>query len=541
MESIKKCPLCGSVLVKKSKNGKNFLACPGWKPNNAGCKGYIESIKYEKKTIEFKEVKKFIPTPEQRIAYDLFANYPGHIMGVANPGSGKSATITSGFDYIKSFNPSGVIGYTTFNRSRADELQAYHLGCYADSISSLCLQDTKIIYPKTRINTNKISDILDKCGLIEEEKRKKTNPVIVKVYNFLRYYMLDLTSDNIKHICTLCKVDYDESFITVLNWLKIEDVKLYPVMVDFENCKLIAIENKESIKKFDSLVGDECQDFTALELNFLLASLNTNGRLILVGDEKQSINGFRGADYKSVENIRKILNPAEFELTITFRQPKNHAEALNNKYGLNIQSSKEDGLMEVIKDTEFIQSIMTKDESLTVCRNNAPMVEFVFQLLLNGVGAVIRGKEIKEDLINDAMQIKNKYNVNDNDITGFIKACELHIESLYKKYAEAKNKSFIAVIEDRIEVLKVLCNRSDTITQICENVYKLFASESAKHVFSTIHKAKGEECKVVYLLHPELLPSPKAETEDEKQQEINLDIVARSRSLSEFIEVLKTK
>jgi len=37
------CPNCGSDLTKKEKDGKAYWACPNWKPNNAGCKGYFWS------------------------------------------------------------------------------------------------------------------------------------------------------------------------------------------------------------------------------------------------------------------------------------------------------------------------------------------------------------------------------------------------------------------------------------------------------------------------------------------------------------------
>lgn len=37
------CPNCGAILIKKEKDGREYFACPNWKPDNKGCKGYFWS------------------------------------------------------------------------------------------------------------------------------------------------------------------------------------------------------------------------------------------------------------------------------------------------------------------------------------------------------------------------------------------------------------------------------------------------------------------------------------------------------------------
>jgi len=44
---IPTCPNCGAEL--KYKKEKNWYACPNWKPNNAGCKGFIYEPKKDEK------------------------------------------------------------------------------------------------------------------------------------------------------------------------------------------------------------------------------------------------------------------------------------------------------------------------------------------------------------------------------------------------------------------------------------------------------------------------------------------------------------
>ena len=53
-------------------------------------------------------------------------------------------------------------------------------------------------------------------------------------------------------------------------------------------------------------------------------------------------------------------------------------------------------------------------------------------------------------------------------------------------------------------------------------------------VLCTIHKAKGLESEIVYVLNENLIPSPMARSEQQLKQEQNLKYVARTRATEEM-------
>ena len=63
---------------------------------------------------------------------------------------------------------------------------------------------------------------------------------------------------------------------------------------------------KRYIPKYDLIFVDEAQDLNKAEQELLLASLTPNGRFVAVGDPKQAINGFAGADCESFANLTQV-------------------------------------------------------------------------------------------------------------------------------------------------------------------------------------------------------------------------------------------
>lgn len=73
-----------------------------------------------------------------------------------------------------------------------------------------------------------------------------------------------------------------------------------------------------------SIMVDEAQDMSRLQLEFVLSLSNTQTKMLFVGDPAQSINGFCGADTQSFERIKQRLQAQEFTLPICYRCPVSH-------------------------------------------------------------------------------------------------------------------------------------------------------------------------------------------------------------------------
>ncbi len=108
-----------------------------------------------------------------------------------------------------------------------------------------------------------------------------------------------------------------------------------------------AIADKFS-KQFHYILVDEFQDVNTLQVDLLKRLLTPNNQLFCVGDDWQSIYGFRGSDVKYIINFKKHFRPAELiKLNLNYRSTESIVGASNeviknNKHKIkkHIESSK---------------------------------------------------------------------------------------------------------------------------------------------------------------------------------------------------------
>jgi len=67
------CPHCQAELIKKTKEGREYYACPNWKPQNKGCKGYFWSPDKEPQKLKPQTVRPEQPDPMLLIFDELRA------------------------------------------------------------------------------------------------------------------------------------------------------------------------------------------------------------------------------------------------------------------------------------------------------------------------------------------------------------------------------------------------------------------------------------------------------------------------------------
>ena len=88
----------------------------------------------------------------------------------------------------------------------------------------------------------------------------------------------------------------------------------------------------------------------------------------------------------------------------------------------------------------------------------------------------------------------------------------------------ANFKALVSNMSTDYEVIKVLLDK----------VQNLFKVKDKAPMLCTIHKAKGLESDVVYILNENLIPSKFATSPEQLRQEQNLKYVARSRAKKEL-------
>lgn len=129
---------------------------------------------------------------------------------------------------------------------------------------------------------------------------------------------------------------------------------------------------------------DESQDFSVLQQLFIkLLNNHFNTRFIFVGDEKQAIYGFAGADTKSIYNLKKNFYLKELPLNICYRCPENIIKLSQSLVPeIDWNHNREDkGIVKFFKETDL--DTLIKPGDIIIGRRNKDLVRIYKELVLN--------------------------------------------------------------------------------------------------------------------------------------------------------------
>lgn len=157
-----------------------------------------------------------------------------------------------------------------------------------------------------------------------------------------------------------------------------------------------------------SVFIDEFQDTSILQWRILKNILDKSEDVICVGDEKQSIYGWRGGEKKLFENLAKIIDGKEEELDRCFRSKRNIVEYTNEIF--EELSSKSRDLYSIFNEWKF-NCVGFKDNSdggavkLIINEEEKDAVELMideiereFSSNYNGIGILARTKKTLEKI-----------------------------------------------------------------------------------------------------------------------------------------------
>lgn len=303
---------------------------------------------------------------------------------------------------------------------------------------------------------------------------------------------------------------------------------------------------------FKLVLVDEAQDLSAL--NHIQIKRCATGRLIVVGDPKQSIYRFRGAASDSMEKLR-ALRPAWIDLPLhtTFRCPRvivarqqAHAPgftaAPSAPEGRVLNGySKPDGTAPFGNaDGSWSWSDVPSGKVAILCRNNSPLIAMGMKLLAKRIGFQMLGRDFSKGLL----ALTKRLFPDDNAPADFcLGRVQDWLAMECKKCRQADHLAKIASITDRAESLisiLTLCPVRDA-GDLRAVITEMFARENMQVTLASIHKAKGLEWPTVIHLDPWRVPSRHAKKQakagDFRQmiQENNLVYVAETRTKETLI------
>ena len=299
--------------------------------------------------------------------------------------------------------------------------------------------------------------------------------------------------------------------------------------------------------KYPVVMIDEAQDLSPL--NHRMLELVTGQRLIAVGDPKQAIYAFRGADSASMANLRKLFPTwLDRPLTTTFRCPRRIVERQQEHApGFNAASSCIDGLVDFgfsrssghdffetsywgIDDLRTAAREAGTDQITILCRNNAPLLSFAFKLIRRGVGAFMLGRDIGRGLEN---LVKKLTPDESQKISHFLTRLESwHDREIHNAIA-SDQPAKAERIDDQYQCLLATVEgaQPSTVGDLLASLKNLFSRSDGKVLLSSIHRAKGLEWPLVVHLDPQRIPSKQALRDPvQMEQEKNLLYVAETRT-----------
>lgn len=277
------------------------------------------------------------------------------------------------------------------------------------------------------------------------------------------------------------------------------------------------------------LLIDECQDLSLMQhrLIDLLIGQGAVQQWMAVGDRNQAIYSFAGATSHSFDLFfEKPGEVVDMPLDICYRCPVDIVAQANQVYNVMIPNKSYEGIVGTVYDIEDI-----KPNSLIICRNSSPLIAVYFKLLAAGRPSFIYGEDIMQYLIRFLKSYMNKT----------VAAAKRDMNRKYLQLlsdTSEQGKFQTYIFEENytnfINIESHLCEDTDTVNVLVDRLKELFEDRTDAIKLCTIHKSKGLEADIVYILNENLIPSRFAKSDEQLRQEKNLKYVARTRAKEEL-------
>lgn len=292
-------------------------------------------------------------------------HFRGPALVIAGPGSGKTAVIVNRIKNLielHNVNPSNIL-VITFSKNAALNMQSRFIALYGDSycpvifgtFHSVFFNIIKDVYGYTYKNIISNSQKLKILKTILQNELKIND--IDNLYLQLLLRRISYTKNHLEY----CSFEDDlymneEDFKTVLK--SYENVKAIEKLIDFEDmmlmCHALLRERKDICQKYSDMyryiLVDEFQDINDPQYEILKLLTGPDGNLFVVGDDDQSIYGFRGANPMIMAHFSDYYDCTKIMLSCNYRSVKSVINVSNslincntNRFGKEIYTTNERG------------------------------------------------------------------------------------------------------------------------------------------------------------------------------------------------------
>jgi len=485
----------------------------------------------------------------QQDVFDNIATGTGNTVVRAVAGSGKTTTIVEALKHV----PRGCSTlFVAFNKSIADELQKQApQGIEVSTLHSYGLKTITRSLERLRINKNRVYNLMDsmqlevagfvaaiKAGEKDKDIGYEMRRDLEKTVSLAKG-ALSGEESHIDEIIDTFDIEspkrpriggvvLDEHQLAALRAAFIRDVLTLLVRssdtsdgeINFDDMIWLPVVLELRQPTFDRVFVDETQDLNPAQIEMTLRAVKPNGRICAVGDPRQAIYGFRGADSAAVDNVVRRLEATVLPLSVCYRCCKSVIRTAKEVVP-EIEWAPEVIEGSVTNATVAEMKANVRPGEFILSRTNAPLISLCMYFLKNGRPATIQGRDIGTSL---AAFVKKSAA---NSVVELCEYIEKWRDTECKRLA-AKRRDTQAV-EDRAECILALSDGAKTVMDVVNTIERLFADDdNAKRiVLSSTHKAKGMERDTVWMLASTYRRRPEIEEE-------NLYYVAVTRARKEL-------
>ena len=454
---------------------------------------------------------KFIPSQYQAAVYQHITDTNRNCVIDAVAGSGKSTTIVNALSLIPQDKQ---VLFLAFNKAIVEELKVKVGSLNHVEIKTLHSLGMSAIRKTYRcfVNDSKYGKYINtsvKYGTIKPDNELNTKELreyrtnLIKLTNLSRNYLADSELDvqDIAYKHDLQIIDNEPSIILkIMDWGK-ENVKT----IDFTDMVWLPNVLNLRVEHFDFVFIDECQDLNTAQRELFLRTIKpVTGRFVAVGDPRQAIYGFTGADVESFNTLKSLPNTDLLPLSVCYRCD---SEIINLAKDIVPQIQARDNAPQGIIDHEA-QTADIQDNDMVLCRITAPLVTLCMQYIAQGTKAFVKGRDIGLNLIN---MLKNTDRV---VLREAIDVIHSELSTLSNKIAKRQGVSTLQAQEDpqyqafrdRLQAIENLSYGLTTVFEAVNRIELIFKDNDKQGIcLSTIHRAKGLEADRVFILRPDKL------------------------------------
>ena len=240
----------------------------------------------------------------------------GSLLILAGAGSGKTKTITTRLAYLISIgiDPSSILTLTFTNKAAAEMRErAFSMidPSYINTPPLLCtFHKFGLLFLKfhmtelDRKNNFIIIDTDDKKRILKSIDKDITTSLLVSEISKYKNTLITPTEAKAAAQLKLYQQIADvyekyEAYLLKNNLVDFDDLLLLPYLILKQNKKLA----EETSQRYQYIMVDEYQDTNELQYKLLRMLCCTHNNLCVVGDDDQSIYGWRGATIKNILNF----------------------------------------------------------------------------------------------------------------------------------------------------------------------------------------------------------------------------------------------